>query len=319
MTDTNLHFETPVVESLPLAAHTGKSVWLKMECFQPTGSFKIRGVGLFCRESVAAGATHLVTSSGGNAGLAVAYAGRKLGTRVTVAVPETTSEAVRRTIEREQAEVVVHGADWDQTHEHALALADAPESAYVHPFDHPTVWEGHATMIVEAARQCPKPEAVVLSVGGGGLLCGVLEGMDLVGWRDVPVIAVETEGAESLAVSLSQGELVDLDRIRSIATTLGARRVADRAFELATEWPVVPNVVSDARAVDACLRFASDHRVLVEPACGASLAAVYDDAEALRSAQSALVIVCGGAGVTIDRLLAWGDDLSVASHRQTTE
>ena len=92
----HLHTETPTIESLPISGRTGKAVWLKMDCFQPTGSFKIRGVGFRCRECVEAGAAHLVSSSGGNAGLAVAYAGRELGVRVTVAVPETASEDVRK-------------------------------------------------------------------------------------------------------------------------------------------------------------------------------------------------------------------------------
>jgi L-serine/L-threonine ammonia-lyase len=111
-----LHIETPTFESIPITCRTGKTVCLKMDCFQPTGSFKIRGVGLRCRECVETGATHLVSSSGGNAGLAVAYAGRKLGVRVTVAVPETASDDVRSTIAREGADVIVHGAVWDETH-----------------------------------------------------------------------------------------------------------------------------------------------------------------------------------------------------------
>jgi L-serine/L-threonine ammonia-lyase len=276
-----------------------------MECHQPTGSFKIRGIGARCREAVDQGATRLVASSGGNAGLAVAYAGRKLNVRVTVAVPETTSEDVRLGIAAEGAEVVVHGAAWDQTHEHALRLAGEPGGVCIHPFDDPIVWRGHATMIAEASRQAPRPDAVVVSVGGGGLFCGVMQGLADVGWEDVPVVAVETAGADSLAQSVSAGRPVTLGRITSIATTLGARRVADRALQLALTRPVTPWVVADARAVAACLRFADDHRVLVEPSCGASLSAVYDAAEPLSAARSVLVIVCGGTGVTIDRLLSW--------------
>jgi L-serine/L-threonine ammonia-lyase len=94
----------------------GRPVFLKMECFQPTGSFKIRGIGLLCKECVDGGASHLVSSSGGNAGFAVAYAGRQLGVDVTVVVPKTTATDVSYRIEQEGAKLVVHGCVWDESH-----------------------------------------------------------------------------------------------------------------------------------------------------------------------------------------------------------
>ncbi|MBN2687918.1 MAG: pyridoxal-phosphate dependent enzyme, partial [Deltaproteobacteria bacterium] len=99
MNNTFLHIPTPLIDSMPLRVLTGKTVLLKMECFQPAGSFKIRGIGYLCRDAVTSGITHLVSSSGGNAGYAVAFAGRRLGVSVTVFVPETTPESVRKRIE----------------------------------------------------------------------------------------------------------------------------------------------------------------------------------------------------------------------------
>lgn len=235
----------------------------------------------------------------------MAYSARQLGVPATVVVPETTSAEVRERIILEGASVVVHGEVWDVADVYANKLSKQVGGAYIHPFDHPITWRGHATIIEEAARQCERPDVIIVSVGGGGLLCGIMEGLEGCGWDDVRVVAVETKGADSLASSLAAGELVTLDRIASIATTLGARRVASQAFEYATTRDILSWVVSDAAAVEACLQFAKDHNVLVEPSCGASLSLVYDRAPVMETAQTVLVIVCGGSGVTFEKLLAW--------------
>ena len=153
--------------------------------------------------------------------------------------------------------------------------------------------------------QCSKPDVIVVSVGGGRLLCGILEGLHRNNWPDVPVLAVETEGAASLAASLKSGRLETLPGITSIAATLGARRVTQRALDWSQHHPISSVVVSDRVAVNACLQFADDLRVVVEPACGASLSLLYDNAHFLGPYESVLVIVCGGAGVSIEQLLTW--------------
>jgi L-serine/L-threonine ammonia-lyase len=281
-----------------------------MECWQPVGSFKIRGIGEAAARAIAGGARHLVSSSGGNAGYAVAYAGRRLGAEVTVVVPETTSPAMRARLTGEGAAVIVHGAVWDDAHAHALGLAGRPGCAYVSPFDDPAIWDGHATIATELAEQLgAKPGAVVLSVGGGGLLCGIVQGLHAVGWGDVPVVAVETHGAASYAAALAAGAPVTLDRIDSIAYTLGARRVADQAVAWARRHPIAAIQVSDRDAVAACLAFVDEHRVLVEPSCGATLAAVAARPPALAAARSIVAIACGGAAVSVAQLQRWAAEL----------
>src|SRR4051812_15712323 len=165
-----LHIETPLIESGALSS-PGQSVWLKMDALQPPGSFKIRGIGHACEEYARRGATRFVSSSGGNAGIAAAYAGRRLSIPVLVVVPETTSERARELIVREGAQVVVHGASFQEANAFAQQMLTARD-AFIHPFDDPLLWEGHATMIDEVARSGLQPDVVVLSVGGGGLMCG---------------------------------------------------------------------------------------------------------------------------------------------------
>src|SRR5689334_3650577 len=135
-----LHIETPLIESRPLGAAAGRTVWLKLEALQPPGSFKLRGIGHACETYRARGARRFVSSSGGNAGLAVAYAGRLLETPVTVVVPETATERALELLRMEEAEVVVHGASWQEANDFAHSLLDSAD-AFLHPFDDPLLWE----------------------------------------------------------------------------------------------------------------------------------------------------------------------------------
>ena len=299
-----LHIHTPLIESVPLSRAAGRSIWLKLEALQPPGSFKIRGIGAACEHYARQGAKRFVSSSGGNAGLAAAFAGRHLAIPVTVVVPETTSERAKQLLRLEGAEVIVHGASWQEAN--ALAQSMLQDSdAFLHPFDNPLLWTGHATMIDEVAVTGNKPDAVLLSVGGGGLLAGVMEGLARNGWGDVPVLAVETHGAASLHAAMQAGQPTALDAVTSIATSLGARQVCGRAFELSQSGKVHSVLVSDNQAVAACTRFLDDHRLLVEPACGAALAVAYDMPEALAAFGNVLIIVCGGATASADNLQRW--------------
>jgi L-serine/L-threonine ammonia-lyase len=297
-----MHRSTPLVRSDPLSERFGAEVWLKLENLQPSGSFKLRGLGLAAERAVGRGARRLVIASGGNAGLAVAWAGRALRVPVTVVVPVTTGAPRRDLLRSLDAVVEVDGAAWDEAHLRAAIVADEQHGALLHPFDDPVVWEGHATLVAECASELAEPPGtVVVAVGGGGLLCGVVQGMHDVGWTDVPVVAAETEGAASYAAALAAGEPVTLPAIHSVATTLGAKRVCERAVAWSTQHRIRSALCTDGEAVMACRRFADDHRMLVEPACGAALAVL----PGIRGARSILVVVCGGAGVTLAELEGW--------------
>lgn len=297
-----LHRTTPLLESIPLSIASGRRVFLKMENMQPSGSFKLRGVGHLCERAAREGATCFIAPSGGNAGYAAAWSGRALGIPTTVVVPKITSEEAKSTIAALGAEVLVEGAVWEESNDFALGLVSQRHGArYVHAFDDPLLWEGHGTMIDEAAEQMDRPDAIVLSVGGGGLLCGAVAGMDRNGWEDVGVVACETEGAASYAAALQAGKVVRLPGISSVATSLGSLAVAPKALEAARTHRIFSHVGTDRSAVDACRRFLDDHRVLVEPACGISLASVYEG-KLPEDVRTVLVIVCGGIGISARKL-----------------
>lgn len=296
---TVLHHETPLFLAHRLSAAQQRSIYFKMDCYQPTNSFKIRGVGLRCQEAKAEGCQHFVIASGGNAGLATAYAGWKLGVRTTVVLPLKTSLGMQDKIRSLGAEVVLAGQVWDEAHAVAVDLAAREKAVYISPFDHPTLWKGHATVIAECAAAMPEPDLIVVAVGGGGYFCGVMQGLEAQGWNKAKVLVTETVGANCLQAALEAGERVQLNSIDSIASSLGAKQVAEQAFEYAQQDRVQTHVVSDAQALDAVGLFLEDLGTLVEPACGAALSAVYHPEAYLEEAQTVLVLVCGGAGMNL--------------------
>ena len=304
-----LHIRTPLSESLLLSRKGGKQVFLKMENMQPTGSFKIRGIGFLCQSGKDNGKKHFVSSSGGNAGYAAAYAGRKLDIPTMVFVPRTTPALFRQQIEAQGAAVRVAGDVWDETHEAALRYSQSMQALYISPFDDPLIWEGHSTIIDEILEEMEPPDAIVVSVGGGGLLCGVIAGLQRHRLCHIPVVAVETEGTASLAASLKEGKLVTLEKITGVAKSLGAKTVARKALEWSRQYSVQSVVVPDADAIRACIEFADEHRCLVEPACGASLSIVYQRHRILEKARRILIVVCGGIGVDLNLLQTWKQSL----------
>lgn len=300
----SLHVLTPVLHSIELGAAVGLDVSLKLECVQPSGSFKMRGVGHACARKMADGARRFISSSGGNAGYAVAYAGRRLGAEVVVVVPATTSERAKSLIGQEGAHVIVHGRSWQEANEHALSLL-TPDSAFIHPFDDPLLWEGHGTLVDELAAQMDRPDVIICSVGGGGLLAGVAAGLRRNGWEATGILAVETAGAASYAAALAAGRPVEIDAISTVATSLGARRVCSQALALAEELTIKSHVVSDAAAIRGSADLLDAHRLLTEPACGASIAGLQAVRTQYPEARSAVVVVCGGVGVTREQLNRW--------------
>ncbi len=305
-----LHHITPYLPHRGLPS-SERETFVKMDAYQPTGSFKIRGIGRLCQRLKADGAEAFVSSSGGNAGYAAAYAGQALNVPVTVVVPTTTPSFMRDRITALGAKVIVEGDVWDAADLLARAIVARGEAAYVPPFDHPILWEGHSTLIDEILEAGPVPDAIIVAVGGGGLMCGVAEGLARHSLDEVAIIAVETQGAACLAKAMEAGRPITLDRIETIASSLGARRVAETAFNWSQRRLITPVVVSDTEAVRACKRFADDHLALVEPACGAALSLAYDNHPALRSYGYVAVIACGGVVVSLEKLASWSTQFGI--------
>ncbi|XP_052009542.1 serine dehydratase-like [Xyrauchen texanus] len=301
------HVVTPLLESTDMSKRMGSSVYLKMESSQPTGSFKIRGIGYMCQNVASSTKSNgVVCSSGGNAGLATAYAARKLNLPATIVLPSATPLLVVQKLKDQGAMVKVAGKVWDDANAEAIRLAESEGLTVIPPFNHPLIWKGHTSIVHELKASLPtKPGAIVLSVGGGGLFCGVMQGLDEVGWGSVPVLCMETVGADCLNVALKAGELVTLPDITSEATCLGAKTACKQAFEYSKRSTVISEVVTDLQALEAMELFLDEERVLVELACGAALSAVYsgviqrlqEEGRLPKPLGPLVMIVCGGGSV----------------------
>lgn len=264
---------------------------------------------------------HFYCSSGGNAGLACVTAAVALDRPATIVVPLSTSEFMVQKLKTLGADVVQHGLHWSEadTFLREELLAKDEGGVYVPPFDHADLWEGHSSLVDEVEMQLgglnKEYDAVVCSVGGGGLFAGVMQGLERHGRlrggarREVKVLVMETEGADSLNFSLREGSWSRLDGITSIATSLGATQVCRRAYEDGQRGEVTSCVFSDAEAAMACVCFADDERVLVESACGVSIAPAYNDtlhtllfpelSDEEFAEKNVVIVVCGGSNVTL--------------------
>ena len=288
--DKPLYIQTPVSMS-----KEHPNVFYKMESFQPTHSFKVRGMDALCRFHFKQGQTKFIASSGGNAGYSLAYVCQKMGVSLKVIVPETTSKYMIDKIASLNAEVEVYGDAWDEANRKALEISKKDESVFVSPFDDPLLWKGHSSLIDECAQQMGRPDKVVVSVGGGGLLCGVLEGLNKHGWTDTKIITAETHGAASFYQSWKAGKIISLNEITTIANTLGAKKVAKKAFSMAKGFDTQTFLMSDEEAIKATSLFFDEYTVRVEPACGAALSVPYLFPELMDRNERVLVIACGGA------------------------
>lgn len=201
-------------------------------------------------------------------------------------------------------------------------MAKNENAVYVPPFDHADVWAGNGTLVDELEVQLRDEggyDAIVCSVGGGGLFVGIMQTLEKYGRlneglyrRPVRVLAMETEGAESLNLAVRKGELAKLDAITSIATSLGASQVAKKAFEWGLNRTVTSCVFSDAEAAMASVCFANDERILIEPACGVSVAPAYNDTLSsvlfpdvsleVFERLNIVIVVCGGSKITLQLL-----------------
>ncbi|MBS0290605.1 MAG: pyridoxal-phosphate dependent enzyme [Proteobacteria bacterium] len=301
----SLYCHTPLLLSHPLSKLVGCQIYLKFEALQPSGSFKDRGVGALCLHYAKQRVNGFISSSGGNAGLAVAYASKALGIPAKVIIPQITPSFMMQKLQAEDVEVIVEGENWDAADILARELASKLNFAYIPPFNHPVIWQGYVSLIEELEQDKVKPDAIIVSVGGGGLLSGLIQGLHKIKWQEVAMITAETSGTASLAKAVKAHKRIKLDKIDSIAVTLGAKQICQQAFDWTQKHPVFAQTVSDKEAVHACLRFADDHHLLVEPACGAALAVVYEKRDIIKQFQNIVVIVCGGSGVNLALLKEW--------------
>jgi threonine dehydratase len=204
---------TPVVA----APQLGPTVSVKLETVQPTGSFKVRGGLAAVSATQEEPGQDVVASSAGNHGLGLAYAASQLGARVTVVVPTGASAAKVSALRQFDVRLVLHGEGYRDAETHALELAASPGSRYVSPYNDPDVIAGQSTVARELLEQVPNLGTVVVPCGGGGLLSGVIFGLEGTGVR---IVGVESEASPSMSAALAAGAIVPIDVEPTVADGL---------------------------------------------------------------------------------------------------
>jgi threonine dehydratase len=295
---------TPVIPSPGL----GRDVWLKLESFQPTGSFKVRGALVAVTAALARDPrAEIVTASAGNHGLGVAFAADRLGATATIVVPANASEAKQAAIERFSVALVRHGTSYEEAEAHALELAEAG-AVFVSPYNDPDVIAGQGTIVAELLDQVPELATVVTPVGGGGLASGLgLAAARAREDRGTELRVVGSEAAQSPAFrsALDAGRPVQISAGPTLADGL-AGNFEDGSLTFALVRRTVADVVTVTEAeIASAMRFlANEHGLVAEGSAAVGVAALLTHKVA-PAAGATVVIVTGRniAAVTLAGVL----------------
>jgi threonine dehydratase len=295
---------TPVLSSAYFSRKFDAQVLLKLENFQPTHSFKVRGalnaILALPEEKRRQG---VITASGGNHGLGIALACYKLGISAKIFLPVKTPQVKIEAISALNAEIVLAGQAWDEANQLAQETAKAENRSYIHPFNDPLVMAGQATIVTELLDQVGKVDLIVASIGGGGLISGIISAVKHYS-PETRVAGVETRGAHSMYLSVQAGEITSLDSITSIAESLGAKKTEPAPFEIVSQNIDEVVVVDDQAAVHSLLELLQHEKMLVEPATSCSLAAIDQQLIKTNSGEKIAVVMCG-ANVSLEKVLEW--------------
>ncbi|HTU27555.1 MAG TPA: threonine ammonia-lyase [Pirellulales bacterium] len=285
---------SPCPESIPLSEITGVRALCKLDYLQRTGSFKERGARnalmQLAPEQRAAG---VVAASAGNHALGLAYHGNLLGIPVTVVMPKFAPLVKITTCRRLGATVILHGDLFAEARNEAGRLAHHRQLSYVHGFDDPAIIAGQGTMGLEILQQVPDVEAIVVPVGGAGLIAGVSLAVKSLR-PEVLVVGVEAARAPSFTAALAAGQPVDSPVQPTLADGLAVGRVGQLAFEISR--PRVDRVVtvSEEELSLAVLRLVELEKSVVEGAGAAALAAVMAGKLPLLAGKRTVLILSGG-------------------------
>ena len=251
----------------------GKTM-LKLECLQVTGAFKARGANnAILQLSTDALTRGVITASGGNHGIAVAYAAHAAGCPAVIYLPESSPMDKAERARAWGAEVVTEGAVWDDSERAALARAEADGMTYIHPFADPAVIAGQGTIAREMLKQSPDIDVIVAGIGGGGLIAGVAIAAKAMK-PEIKIIGVEPVGAPTLSASLKAGELITLDSIDTGANTLAPKRSAQINLDIIADKVDHIVLVTDDEMRDAARWLWFEMGQSVELAGASTLAAI---------------------------------------------
>jgi threonine dehydratase len=289
-------YMTPCARSEMLSKLTGHNVYLKLENLQMTGSFKERGaLNRLSLLTPAEAARGVVAASAGNHAQGVAYHATKRGVRAVIVMPLATP-LVKVTATREfGAEVVLHGANYDEACDEATRLCKSEGMVFLHPFDDAAVMAGQGTIALEMLEQVPAMDAVIVPIGGGGLIGGMACAIKELrpGCR---VIGVQTSKLPSMLASIEAHHPVTVEAGTTIADGIAVRRSGDLTYPMVAKYVDEIVTVDEDEIASAILILLEREKTLAEGAGAAALAALLQGKTSLSMTRGATVgvLVCGG-------------------------
>jgi len=280
----------------------GRQTYVKMEGLQPTGAFKVRGALAAVDASKRNDPTGaVITSSAGNHGLGIAYASHALGVRATVVVPKNASEAKVKKLKKFDIELIQFGSSYDDAQEHALELAEARSINYISPFNDTNVMAGQSTVFDEMLLQAPGLEHIVVSVGGGGLISGVLLSREAHQRGDIFVTGVQPVESSAMYFALRGVPMSEIVHRPTIADGLaggGDEGAATNELIAKHQVPLVlVEEIEIRRAVRECVE---NHGIVLEGSASASYAAI--TLNLMEDATSRIGFIACGRNIATDLL-----------------
>ncbi|HET6518454.1 MAG TPA: threonine/serine dehydratase [Geminicoccaceae bacterium] len=286
---------TPLAPAAPMrrAMSAAGEVVMKLESLQATGSFKARGAISKLTSLSEAEVRHgIVTASGGNHGVAVAYAGWVAGTPATVFVPENVSPLKAAKIESWGARLVVHGTVWDESNRAARALAEEEGLTYFHPFADPAVMAGQGTVALEILADAPEVDTLIIAIGGGGLISGMSVAARALK-PSVRIVGVEPVGAPTLYESVRAGRVVELPEITTTVPTMAARKTEPVNFEIVRRHVEEIVLVTDEDMREAAELLWFEQGLAVDLSGAASVAALLTGKVRPAAGERVCALICG--------------------------
>nr|WP_221376314.1 threonine/serine dehydratase [Actinoplanes polyasparticus] len=273
---------TPVI-------YAAENLWFKLEQTQHAGSFKTRGMVNQILAAPSVPPAGIVAASGGNAGLAAAYAARELGITAEIYVPTTAPAVKVAKLGKLGARVVQVGDEYAEAYAAAVVAARSSGALFCHAYDDPSMVAGNGTLGLELLDQIPSGfDTVLVAVGGGGLIAGVIAALP-----GVRVVSVEPVTSQALHAALAAGGPVDVPVSGVAADSLGARRVGEIAYDMAVFASTPSVLVEDQAIVDARRRLWDDYRLAVEHGTAAAYAALTSGAYRPAEGERVVVLICG--------------------------
>ena len=291
---------TPCAFSAKLSKATGQKVYLKLENLQMTGAYKERGalnkILVLTPDEAGRG---VIAASAGNHAQAVAYHSTRHGIHSTIVMPAATPLVKVMATQDYGAEVILHGANYDEACQHALSLAEERHLTFLHPFDDLAVIAGQGTIALELLEQCPQLEAVVVPVGGGGLIAGVACAIKELR-PSIRVIGVQTARLPSMVTALAQHGPVTVPSASTIADGIAVRRAGEVTYPLVAKYVDEMVTVEEEEIASAILTLLEREKMLAEGAGAAATAALLQYKTKLDGQHTAALV--GGGNIDVSLL-----------------